>query len=78
MRTIISSVVILIVAVLETAGVSIPIGDRDGLVNFLVIVVAALTAIYTRYTATRNLQTGGLLTPAATAAPAESIIKGAP
>ena len=76
MRTIISSIVILIVAVLETAGVSIPIGDREGLVNFLVIVVASLTSIYTRYTATRNLQTGGLLTPSAPAV-GESIIKGA-
>lgn len=61
MRTIISAVVIMITALLQIMGVEINLADRDGLVNSLVIIVGALSIVYTRYIATRNLKTGGLL-----------------
>lgn len=63
MRTIISAVVIMITALLQIMGVEINLADREGFVNSLVIIIGALTVVYTRYIATRNLQAGGLLKP---------------
>lgn len=64
MRTIISAVVIVITAMLQAVGVEVTIAEREGLVNSLVIIAAALMVVYSRYEATRNLKTGGLLKPA--------------
>ena len=63
MRTILLALVSMIAALLQIAGVEISRAEREGLVNNLVIVVAAILGIYTRYEATRNLKTGGLLQP---------------
>ncbi len=63
MRTIISAVVILAAALLQMIGVEISVADQEGIVNNLVIIIAALMVIYARYNATRNLKTGGLLKP---------------
>jgi hypothetical protein len=64
MRTIISAAVIVITALLQIMGVELTIAEREGLINSLVIIGAALMVVYSRYEATRNLKTGGLLKPA--------------
>ena len=53
----------MIASLLEMIGVKISIADQEGLVNNLVILFAAIMVIYSRYHATRNLKTGGLLQP---------------
>lgn len=63
MRTIIGAVVVIITAALQLMGVELSVADREGLVNSLVIITGALWVIYSRYEATRNLKTGGLLKP---------------
>lgn len=64
-RTIIASVITVIMASLQLFGISyeISIADKEILVNALVTVASALASIYFRFTATRNLQAGGLLKP---------------
>ena len=58
-----SAVVILISALLQLAGIELPVADREGAVNMLVIIGGAFAVVYSRYIATRNLKTGGLLKP---------------
>lgn len=64
MRTIIGAIVVIITAVLQMVGIELSDADRDGLINSLVIIIGGLWIIYSRYEATRNLKTGGLLKPA--------------
>lgn len=63
MRTIILFLVIVVTSLLKMVNVELPVGQAD-LVETLVIISAALGGIYTRYIASRNLKTGGLLQPA--------------
>lgn len=69
MKTIISAIVIMLSALLQMLGIELTIGEREGLGNAIVVFIGAIMVIYSRYTAKRNLQTGGLLQPTAPGAP---------
>lgn len=66
-RTIIASGISAIMAILQLFGISyeVSIADQDILVNALVIIASAAAAIYFRFTAKTNLQTGAPLVPPA-------------
>lgn len=63
MRTIIAALVILITAILQIAGIELSIADQEGLINSLVIIAGALSAVYFRYIATQNLHARQPLEP---------------